>query len=1094
MDDTLLTQALASQPRMEHVTNLSAAPPAEPSFGQSMFDRLTGECPSPPAAAGGLDEGIGSPTNDPQDDFPIQEMEDEFSSSEAIQETFSNIMEGDQIGLPPAISDVLFKAPDGFSSSSLYDSVNKDNGIRFRGNTWETMTPREKSNLHLLKVLKGKDLSLFKAIQDWRRDSDLVYGDKVSPRQEAPSRKTAMDCLEKTYGYENLLPKKIDVVLPMTKVRVKLIVFPFGNMLLSLLTDPVAMQAENLNIDPENPFAPPKVGGEDGCYGDFNTGTVHKDAHDRYCTEPTDILAELTLFIDKTHLDNKGKHTLEPVMFTTALFKRKFRNQHEAWRPLGFIPNLDLLAPHADVDDKQMDYHFCLRIIFSELAAYQKLGGIKWTFAFGKTEVHCRLQIPVNCILGDTDGHDKLCARRVNRTGTVQGCLCRYCDVTFANLGNPRHNQHIKLTKCTKIRQWRNNPTPENVERLKSLGYKSFHDGAVDLCFSDPVRGLHGCTPGELLHAFQLGLAERSIESCFGSKKLSKKRAASNKRKREEEEAEEDEAEEEEESDKEGAGEDKEGAGEDDDGSENEDDIFLDVYEEDDIGPKEKEKQVTGVMEAVTTEVLSTHFVFNKKAKARVDELAKKLHRFLRWQSDKSLPRTSFPKGITKLTKMQGNERTGVLLVLLIILVMEHWSYWRIPRRNPNAAVSVKADENGYLECALSSERFNNTVKSIYLLLTFEALMKCEKIPVAVTKKIELFIPDFLDQVLRTFARHEGVGDNLVKNHLPSHFIQDVRRLGAGPNFDSGVGESLHKTAAKETGRRTNMNSSTFEFQTGTRYVENLSIHRGCCDHPKFAASVNKFQDLESASAASEASCRILTIGLEALWDSGNKKRTTMPVWKDSNCCPKVVIDFVRKDLIPQLTNKDSVCLYTKVVVDGVSYSCNPCYGSLGYAKQDWAFVNMGSDPIPCQLLLAVEVPVDPVNNVVLSGSVIDEAGIYFLAHACQTHLTETGVPSYDTERGDNWNEGTLAHADQKMIHRLPKSHELSTGEWVPATAGNEATIILVDSRSIVGPCVAIPDLLCENSDNEFFVLRSASDWHELFLREARDHEPKKKH
>ena len=208
MDDTLLTQALASQPRMEHVTNLSAAPPAEPSFGQSMFDRLTGECPSPPAAAGGLDEGIGSPTNDPQDDFPIQEMEDEFSSSEAIQETFSNIMEGDQIGLPPAISDVLFKAPDGFSSSSLYDSVNKDDGIRFRGNTWETMTPREKSNLHLLKVLKGKDLSLFKAIQDWRRDSDLVYGDKVSPRQEAPSRKTAMDCLEKTYGYENLLPKK----------------------------------------------------------------------------------------------------------------------------------------------------------------------------------------------------------------------------------------------------------------------------------------------------------------------------------------------------------------------------------------------------------------------------------------------------------------------------------------------------------------------------------------------------------------------------------------------------------------------------------------------------------------------------------------------------------------------------------------------------------------------------------------------------------------------------------------------------------------------------------------------------------------------
>ena len=1084
-ENTFLTQSLASPSIADHVANPVASLPGESSFGQSIFDRLTGEWPSPDVAVGRLDRGTNSPVNEPLDEFPCHEMDDELSSSELNPVTLPNIMEGDQIGLPPVISAALFKPPDGFSSSSLYESVNKDNGIRFRGNTWQTMTPREKSNLHLLKVLKGKDLSLFKAIQDWRRDSEIVYGDKVSPRQEAPSRKAAMDCLQKAYGYENLLPKKIDLVLPRTKVKVQLIVFPFGNMLLSLLTDPVAMQAENLNIDPKNPFAPPKVGGEDGHYGDFNTGTVHKDAHARYCTEASDILAELTLFIDKTHLDNKGKHTLEPVMFTTGLFKRKFRNQHEAWRPLGFIPNLDLLAPHADVDDKQMDYHFCLRIILSELAAHQKLGGIKWTLAFGTDEVPCRLQIPVNCILGDTDGHDKLCARRVNRTGTVQGCLCRYCDVSFANLGNPRHNQNVKLTKCTKIRQWRNNPTPENVENLKMLGYKPFHDGAVDLCFSDPVRGLHGCTPGELLHAFQLGLAERSIESCFGSKKLSKKTQASNKRKRREETMPSFEGDEEEDTEKEDAVEEEE-----DTASENEDSLFLDAFEgEDDIVPKAKGQEVAGVMKAVTTEVLSTHFVFNKKAKARVDELAKKLHRFLKWQSDKSLPRTSFPQGITKLTKMQGNERTGILLVLLIILVMEHWSYWRIPRRNPNAPVAVKAGENGYIECALSSERFNNTVKSIYLLLTFEALMKCERIPVALTKKIESFIPDFLDQVLRTFARQEGVGDNLVKNHLPSHFIQDIRRLGAGPNFDSGVGESLHKTAAKETGRRTNMNSATFEFQTGIRYVENLSIHRGCCDHPKFTASVSQVQATMPTSQDTVASCRMLTIGLDALWDSTNKKRTSLPLWEDSHCRPEVVIDFVRNCLIPQLPNTDSVCVYTKVVVDGVSYSCNPCYGSLGYAKQDWAFVNMGSgSPIPCQLLLSIEVPVDPVNNVVLSGSLIDEAGTYFLAHACQTHLTETGVPSYDTERGDNWNEGTLAHADQKLVHRLPKSAELESGEWVPATAQNEATIILIDSKSIVGPCVAIPDLLCENSQNEFFVLRSASDWHELFLREAKDH------
>jgi hypothetical protein len=58
---------------------------------------------------------------------------------------------------------------------------------------------------------------------------------------------------------------------------------------------------------------------------------------------------------------------------------------------------------------------------------------------------------------------------------------------------------------------------------------------------------------------------------------------------------------------------------------------------------------------------------------------ARELHSHLKWQRDQTIPRTSFPGGITTLTKMQGNKRTRVLLLLLLIFILEYWSNWRNP-------------------------------------------------------------------------------------------------------------------------------------------------------------------------------------------------------------------------------------------------------------------------------------------------------------------------------------------------------------------------------------------------------------------------------
>ena len=95
-----------------------------------------------------------------------------------------------------------------------------------------------------------------------------------------------------------------------------------------MLTAPAVLDPENILLDQKEPFAAPQLGGKDGFLDDINTGSVHVDSHQKYCTGETDILANLIAFIDKSHLDTKGKLTLEPIMYTTSLFTRKYRNNN----------------------------------------------------------------------------------------------------------------------------------------------------------------------------------------------------------------------------------------------------------------------------------------------------------------------------------------------------------------------------------------------------------------------------------------------------------------------------------------------------------------------------------------------------------------------------------------------------------------------------------------------------------------------------------------------------------------------------------------------------------------------------------------------
>ena len=158
------------------------------------------------------------------------------------------------------------------------------------------------------------------------------------------------------------------------------------------------------------------------------------------CKEPTDLLCPLILYLDKLTIDAHGHLSLEPLYFTLGLFNCMTHNKREAWHPLGYIPNLYLLSKsenefRLDSIEKLQLCHEILDSILASLVKLQKEGGIPFTFHYQGRKYCVSLKGFVLVVLGDTEGHDHLCAQYNCRNLGV-ACLCHHCDIPTAEINN----------------------------------------------------------------------------------------------------------------------------------------------------------------------------------------------------------------------------------------------------------------------------------------------------------------------------------------------------------------------------------------------------------------------------------------------------------------------------------------------------------------------------------------------------------------------------------------------------------------------------------------------------------------------------------
>ena len=306
-------------------------------------------------------------------------------------------------------------------------------------------------------------------------------------------------------NYKDFMHPKQKIIRLSTGRLVAITYFPLENMIKDLLYNATLMDKENLLFSNFSNPLDDGTSNDPSLFGDVDTGTWWKCAKQHECREQRDVLWPLIMFIDGMKVDEmSGKLKLEPISFTFSRFKRFVRHQDNAWRTWAYIEDVKQpprLRPVGEENamltskDRLQEYHDILRFLMNDLKRVQD-DGIPWTLDFGEEGKHdVVLRLPIQFIIGDCEGHDKLAGRYKGHTQNIKG-LCRDCDV-------PTQHADDENWICSFFNQSEMDALNED-----DLNAKSFHklqNGLQGVSIGGCERGIYGILIPEMLHLYKNG-------------------------------------------------------------------------------------------------------------------------------------------------------------------------------------------------------------------------------------------------------------------------------------------------------------------------------------------------------------------------------------------------------------------------------------------------------------------------------------------------------------------------------------------------------------------------------------------------------------
>jgi hypothetical protein len=396
----------------------------------------------------------------------------------------------------------------GFGQNESISDINDDMNVRL---------------LHLL-MQANTPLNLFTKIKEW---AHIAASNGIDFSDKSNIRTSRLVCIKKFETKMNLdggKPTQIEVTLRGTHQTVNVTVHDFQQQVYSLFSDPTVMMDENL-IFPDNlgnavgPFGEPlhwkDMKPSDNLIDVIDGQAYHDAWHTHVKIRGRDVLCCPIFFLDKTHVDVQGRLCIEPASFTLSIFHKEARRHPKFWRSLGLIPNQSNMH-NATSLERAIDYHHMVEVIFQSVVKVQNGPGLAWSLLYKTNTYPVVWKFPVLFIIGDTEGHDKMCGKYLSRTSKVNR-LCRYCNCGTDDTDNPRIKS--EYTKSDDIQKLVLN---QDHHGLKSISYHFLLNGFRHLTFCDNKRGINGSTPAELLHVWEKGLFLQLMSALMGLKRAKK--------------------------------------------------------------------------------------------------------------------------------------------------------------------------------------------------------------------------------------------------------------------------------------------------------------------------------------------------------------------------------------------------------------------------------------------------------------------------------------------------------------------------------------------------------------------------------------------
>ena len=549
--------------------------------------------------------------------------------------------------------------------------------------------------------------------------------------------------------------------------------FDFLMQVTHLLSNPDLMNESLWGYNPQvDPMSQERV------YSEMNTGDFWKLGEEYVANRQSRLdpqtqdglphrLCPVTLFVDKTNVDRIGRLCVEPVLCSIGNICGAKRSAASSWFILGLIPPNPKSSKEREADRKAVQtqhlqakyYQACIKSILQELLAADRneRGHKMWVPGQGFMWVHFKLSL----IIGDMEGHDKICCHYCSYSSNIQR-LSRDCNIPQSLGDDPNYVcqfvsvEDIKreVNVCIPILETRTRGTVTDArKRLASISQLPVWSAFFDFDFCDCPHGIFGSCPFERLHAWQTGIMKDAMKNLFLMSELPTN--------------------------------------------------FVDWYNDEDASADDRPK--------IT--VTDSQLYINA---SKFEAIFRCLTMYSRRQSDREVPRTPFRNGVTDLTRLNGQEYPG--LVMLTLVALKVLLHEKVP---PNLHANI--------------------VRVFWWMLVLNEMMNLKESTTSnltiMHNRITQFLQLYKDVFGATAAAQSVTGLRKVKFHAPKHAAFYVKRYGSSDNFFGGNLESALKSTVKAPTKQT------------SRRHDHLSKELACRQQERFVCMESRIHNKESKEA-----------------------------------------------------------------------------------------------------------------------------------------------------------------------------------------------------------------------------------------------------